>query len=106
MLESEERELTFGGSVSDEFWSLDVAKCQKFAKIIEIWRREARERPEDARIAFEDEDHIFFKIRQKSVNLPKPRKRRELSEAEREALGERLRGSLARKKGSGTAGEA
>ena len=106
MLESEERELTFGGTVSEEFWSLDAAKCQKFAKIIEIWRREAQERPEDVKIAFEDEDHIFFKIRAKTVTLPKPRKRRELSEAEREALGERLSQALGRKKGSGTTGEA
>ena len=106
MLESEEKELSFGGTVSEEFWSLDAAKCQKFAKIIEIWRREAQERPEDVKIAFEDEDHIFFKIRAKTVTLPKPRKRRELSEAEREALSERLSQALGRKKGSGTTGEA
>ena len=97
----EERELTFGGGVSEEFWSLDAAKCQKFAKIIEIWRREARERPEDVKIAFEDDDHIFFKIRAKTVLLPRPRQRRELSTAEREALAERLVGVLGRKKGSG-----
>lgn len=94
-----EQEYVLGGSVADTFFTLDACKCPAFNRNINAWRREAAQHPDDVRIAFEDADHVIFKIRRKAMMFPKPRTTRELTEEQRAAAAERLRGARDRKIG-------
>jgi len=86
-----EQEYILGGCVADAFFTLDACKCPAFARNINIWRREAEQHPDDAKIIFEDDDHVIFKIRRKAMTLPKPKRTRTMSEEQRTAAAERLK---------------
>ena len=98
-LTTAEQEYVLGGCVADTFFTLDACKCQAFNRNIGIWRREAAQHPEDVKIAFEDEDHIIFKIRRKAMMFPRPRSTRTVTDEQRAAATERLRGARDRKIG-------
>lgn len=99
-LTTPEQEYVLGGCVADTFFTLDACKCPAFARNINTWRREAEQHPDDVKITFEDSDHVIFKIRRKAMTFPKPKRARTMSEEQRAAAAERLRGARDRKIGN------
>lgn len=89
----EEREYCFGGSVADEYFTLDITKCKSFNRNAEIWRKAAEKNPKDFHIQFEDKDHIIIKAKRTCVQFPKPKTKKELSDEQRQAIAERMKNS-------------
>lgn len=66
----EEREYIFGGSCSDEWMTVDIAKCAEYGRHIRKWRRAVEEEPESVKLTYEDRHHIIFKVLKKRVKFP------------------------------------
>ena len=87
----EEREYIFGGSVADDYFTLDICKCKTFNRNLEMWKKEASKKSKDVFIQFEDEYHIVIKVKKSCIQFPKPKSKRELSEDQRQAIADRMR---------------
>lgn len=91
LLSAEEREYVFGGSVADDFFTLDINKCRTFNHNIEVWRNEATKNPDNVKLQYEDAYHIIFKVKRNCVQFPKPKSKKDLTDEQRQQISERMK---------------
>ena len=88
---SEEREYCFGGTVADDYFTIDINKCKSFNRNLEMWRREAAKNPENVFIQYEDNYHVIIKAKRSCIQFPKPRTKKELTDEQRKAISDRMK---------------
>lgn len=97
----EEREIAFGGSVADDFYTLDANKCKTYNRIIKTWLAYSEKYPDRAFIQFEDDYHIVFKIHKKYISFPHPKQEKKLSDEQRAVVANRMKKYWSEKENAG-----